>query len=245
MTYKLSELNIYEIENTLKSYLLEKHPKESNGFLIRLSNTLNNNFERRRSYIIAYPIDTKIDEIIDSWTTYALENVVEDYDLNMIMNILSIDPLKIRDCNEIKIQYSGTYINPEGIIRNLTFDIIDQMNKHLIEIYMDENYPEVDINDSEFNKIFDDLNIEEIYDFYKKTDIYVPIKLSISDNNKIFYLTGTIFTNSKYNDIIDDIRSCLESEDINEKLTYDKDEIVYNFKSNNEIDRFNIFMNKN
>lgn len=245
MTYKLSELNIYEIENTLKSYLLEKHPKESNGFLIRLSNTLNNNFERRRSYIIAYPIETKIDEIIDSWTTYALDNVVEDYDLNMIMNILSIDPLKIRDCNEIKIQYSGTYINPEGIIRNLTFDIIDQMNKHLIELYMDEKYPDIDINDSEFNQIFDELDIEEIYNIYKKTDVYVPIKLSVLEDSKVFYLTGTILTNFKYNDIIDDIRNCLESEDINEILTYDKDEIVYDFNTKNEIEGFNIFVNKN
>lgn len=88
------------------------------------------------------------------------------------MNILSIDPLRIKDCNEIRIQYSGTHINPEGIIRNLTFDIIDQMNKHLIELYMDENYPEIDINDSEdkeeFNKIFDELDIDEIYEIYKK-----------------------------------------------------------------------------
>ena len=247
MSYKLSDLTIYDIENVLRQYLVEVQPKDSNGFLIRLSNIMNNNFERRRSYIISYPIDSKIDDIINNWSTFAIEYIIDNYDLTDIMNIVSIDPLKIKDIEDIKIQHSGTYINPEGIIRNLTMDIISQMNKHLIELYMDNYYPEIDIDNSEdreiFNKIFDELDINEIYDIYKNTVIYVPIKLTTNNEDKIFYLHGNILTNSKYNDIIDNIRECLDTNEINEILTYDKDEIIYNFNSNNDLEPFNIFIN--
>jgi hypothetical protein len=249
MSNRLSDLTIYDIESVLKQYLINEHPKDFNGFLIRLSNIMNNNFERRRSYIVSYPINSDTDDIINNWSIFAIEYIIEDYDITDVMNIVSIDPLKIENIKEIKIQYSGTYINPEGIIRNLTLDIIDQMNKHLIEQYMDENHPEIDINDSEdrenYNKVFDELDINDIYDKYKRADIYVIIKLKLNDDNKTFYLYGNILTNSKYNDIIDDIRNCLDTNDINEILIYDKEDIIYDFNSNNELESFNIIINKN
>jgi hypothetical protein len=164
------------------------------------------------------------------------------------MTICSIDPIKFSSVSDIIIRYSGEVINPELIIKKLTFDIIEQLNKHIIELYIDEHYPHIDIDDdtqrTNFNKIFDNIKLEEIYKIYPFVEIYVPLNinsdLDSSSKDIIFYLNATINTTDHIINIIDDIRECLDSNDTNEIITYDKEEIVYKFGSNKQLASFNI-----
>jgi hypothetical protein len=260
---KLHNINLNDIENVLKIYLMEKHPKTSNGFIIRLSNLLTNSYEERKSYIVLFPKLTeitqtdlrseeyqkdKIQSIIDEWSNYAIENIVKNYDLTSEMTICSIDPINIdKDITKIKIQYSGTNINPEPIIKSLSTDIIEQMNKHLLELYMDQNYPDIDINDSEeieqFNEKFDDIDITDLYNKYPISEVYIPINLSNEldpEDSIIFYLNGIISTNSLITDFVDDIRTCLDTGDTTEIFKYEKDDIIFKFGSNKELVSFSI-----
>jgi hypothetical protein len=253
---KLNDIDINDIEQVLKSYLLIKHPSHSNGFIIRLSDKITESFERRRTYIIKFPyiIDynsSLINDIINQWSDYALENVIENYDLNQQMTIVSIDPINIdKIFDNIQIHYSGSTINPENLVRSLSFDIIEQMNRRIIETYMDKEHPEIDIADSDqiekFNEIFDDIDMDEIYARYKYADVYIGISLGATksiddiDSNPFIYVNATILTNSKIIDIIDEIRMCLDFNDTSEIFNYIKDDIVFKFSTKNEIKSFSI-----
>ena len=236
----MNNITIYEIEKNVRLYLETIHPKTSNGFIIRLSNKINSVYERRKSYIVQFPLINQqiIEDIINKWSEYALNNIIDDYDLNQLFTILSIDPIKIStNQTEINIKYGGEIVNPENIIRSLTLDIIEQMNKHMIELYMDNHYPDVD----NYNEIFDKIEIEDIYFEYPDVDIYVPLKLSSNDDDDItFYLNGTIKTTNHLIDIIDDIRMSLNSDDTNEIISYDKEDIVYKFGKNKVMQNFSI-----
>ena len=59
----MNNILINEVENQIGIYLKTKHPNESNGFIIRLSDNLNSIYERRRSYIVQFPLINQ--EIID------------------------------------------------------------------------------------------------------------------------------------------------------------------------------------
>jgi len=253
---KTLKMNIHQLDIVINEYLSKTHPKHSNGFIIRIIDEQNINFERRRSYIVSFPKILSINDInkISSvWSEYAMINIY-NFDYLNELSLLSIDPINIqKDINTINIQLSGTTINSEVLVRNLTYDIIDQMNKHLIEFYIDQEYPEIDITDSEqleeFNKKFDDIDIELIYDKYQFVDIYIPIEITTvqqnnqhnnQQNNIVFYLNGTIETKFKHIDIIDDIRKCLDFNDQNELLKYDKEEIIYKFGNNKKNMSFEI-----
>ena len=248
---KLNNITIDEIESVINYYLKNKHPSHSNWFIIRLGDNITQIHERRRSYIIKFPlINTKedINQIINTWSDYALNNIIENYNITQQMTICSIDPIKFSSVSDIIIRYSGEVINPELIIKKLTFDIIEQLNKHIIELYIDEHYPHIDIDDdtqrTNFNKIFDNIKLEEIYKIYPFVEIYVPLNinsdLDSSSKDIIFYLNATINTTDHIINIIDDIRECLDSNDTNEIITYDKEEIVYKFGSNKQLASFNI-----
>jgi hypothetical protein len=254
-TINMKNIGINEIEEVIKSYLNFKHPNHSNGFIIRLEDHIKNSYNRRRSYIIKFPhlheeTDKKNDQIIEilnTWTDFAINNIVPEYDLNYEMTILSIDPLNIdKQFKSVSVQYSGTTVNPEDFIRSISFDIIDQMNKHLIETYMDEKHPDIDIEDSDqrdqFNAIFDEIDMESIYETYPYSEVYVPINLTNSeaDTNCELYLNATLKTNYQMIDIIDDIRRNLDTDDTNEVFNYNKDDIVYKFRKNKELENFAI-----
>ena len=182
----------------------------------------------------------------DKWSMYAIDNIIEDYDINKEFTIVSIDPLKFSTNQlDITICYGGNSINPEILIKKLCIDIIEQMNKHLIELYMDSNYPHIDIEDQDdrekFNEIFDNLDMNDLYNKYLTAEIYIPLKLKSSTiNDTIFYINGTISTKYHIINIVDSIRSCLDSDDIQEIITYDKDDIIYKFSCNNILQEFSI-----
>lgn len=256
---KYNHIDIYQLNDVIKNYLLTKHPLHSNGFIIRIldNDNENINYERRRAYIITFPhISNEIEkkendsnEIISMWSEYAIMNIIENYNYLTELSLLSIDPINVsKNIDKINIQFSGSISNPEVLVRNLTLDIINQMNKHLMEYYIDKHYPDIDITDSEqletFNEKFDDIDIESIYELYPYAEVYIPIEVIINgsktENNQVFYVNGTISTSMKYIDIIDDIRLCLDFNDKNEILKYDKDEIVYKFSKNKKIVQFEI-----
>ena len=241
---KMSNIDISDIEKILDTYLRTVHPLHANGFIIRLGDIQKNNYERRRIYIVNFPhLDetlSNIDNIISIWSDYALSDIIENYDLNQLFTIISIDPITVsKKFTNIIIQYSGSTLNPEYLIRSLCLDIIDKMNQRLIELYMDETHPNVDIVDPEqsdlYNELFDNVDMDDIYEKYQIADIYIPVKLS-SDENQFepttFYINGTLNTNSQLIDIVDDIRSCLQTDDIDEKMEYSADEIIYKFGKN-------------
>lgn len=242
----LNDITINEIEVILRDYLNTVHPKKSNGFIIRLSESIKNNYNKRKSYIVNFPIEDKfdVDNIVNEWTEYAINNIIENYDLTSKYTIVSIDPITVdKTINKVIIQYSGEMISPEELVKSVSFAIIEQMNVRLIETYMDENYPDIDIADEAYTKLLDDIDIESIYDKYKNIDIYVPIKTVINDdikNNMIFYLNGTIKPDSVIIDIVNDIRMCLDFNDINEKLEFTKEDIVYKFNTTNALSKFTI-----
>ena len=236
----MNNITIYDIEKKIRLYLETIHPKTSNGFIIRLSDKINIVYERRKSYIATFPLINQqiIEDILNKWSEYALNDILDNYDLTQLFTILSIDPIKISsDQTEINIKYAGEIINPENIIRCLTLDIIEQMNKHMIELYMDNNYPETE----NYNEIFDKIELDDIYSEYPDVDIYVPLKLSSNDESDIiFYLNATIKTNNHLIDIIDDIRISLNSDDVNEIISYEKEDIVYKFGKNKVLQSFTI-----
>lgn len=254
---KMSNIDISDIEKVLESYLKTVHPLDANGFIIRIADVQKNNYERRRIYIVNFPYIKNtflnIDDIISTWSDYALSNIIENYDLNQLFTIISIDPIRInKDFDEVIIQYSGSSLNPENLIRSLCLDIINKMNQRLIELYMDETYPNIDIADSkqydEYNRLFDNIDIDDIYHKYKMADIYIPIKLTSDDNQfepTTFYINGTLDTKNQLIDIIDDIRSCLQTDDIDEKLEYSADEIIYKFGTNIKTKEFAIITDPN
>ena len=55
---KTNKINIYEMSDNIKQYLLTLDSKDSNGFVIRIldEDNENSNYERRRSYIITFPV---------------------------------------------------------------------------------------------------------------------------------------------------------------------------------------------
>ena len=245
------KINIYDMENIIKNYLTAKHPSGSNGFLIRLEDKLENSYSRRRSYIILFPLlklnkNEIINQIIDKWTQYAIEHIINNYDLNHEFTIVSIDPICIeKKINDITIQYSGITINPEDIVKSISTDVIEQMNKRIIELYMDTKYPTIDIADSEqkeqFDNIFNHTEMNTIYETYPFADVYIPINLTKSNNdmNIMICINGTINTSAQVIDIIDDIRNCLDTDDTTEIFKYNSDEIVFKFGHNKEIKTFN------
>lgn len=245
----MNNILINDVEKYIRLYLETKHQIDSSGFIIRLSDNINSIYERHRTYIMQFPLINPdlISQIISCWSEYALENIIENYNLHQRMTILAIEPLKIASTqNEIIIKYINEKINPEIIIRQLSLDIIEQMNKHMIELYMDQNYPNIDINDSEqeneYNEIFDSIDIEQIYSTYPQAEIYIPLKLKskMDSNDIIFYINGTINTTSHIINIVDDIRICLESDNQDEIISYAKDEIVYKYGKNKELQQFSI-----
>ena len=244
----MNNLLLNEIETKIKIYLETIHPKESNGFIIRLADYINTIYERRRSYIIKFPFinQSNINNIVDKWSMYAIDNIIEDYDINKEFSIVSIDPLKF-STNQINITicYGGYTINPEILIKKLCIDIIEQMNKHLIELYMDTNYPDIDIEDpndrEKFNEIFDNLDMDILFNKYQIADVYIPLQLKSSTiNDTIFYINGTISTKYHIIDIVEDIRNCLDTDDVQEIITYDKDDIIYKFNCNKILQNFSI-----
>jgi len=255
----MHKINIYDMEKTINSYLMDKHPSKSNGFIIRLEDIIENSYNRRRCYIVQFPNlllnkENIIYQIMEKWTQYAIEHIISNYDLTHEFTIVSIDPIIIdKDIEDVSIKYSGTTINPEDIVKSVSFDIISQMNKRIIEQYMDTNYPDIDIADSDqidkFNEIFDQIDMDIIYEKYPYADVYIPINFTVSnananadtntDTNEIIYINGTIHTSAQIIDIVDEIRSCLDTDDTNEIFKYDKDEIVYKFGPNKEIKSFN------
>lgn len=244
----MNNLLINEVESKIRIYLESIHPKKSNSFIIRLGDCINTIYERRRSYIVKFPLIDHhiINQIIDKWTNYALENIIENYDINKELTIISIDPLTTTiEYNDILITYGGQTINPEYIIKNLCMDIIEQMNKHMIELYMDENYPHIDIEDhkqrEEFNVIFDELNMDDIYSRYPIVEIYIELNLK-SDiiDDVVFYINGTISTKYHIIDIVDDMRNCLDTNNIHETIMYDKNDIVYKFSKDKILESFSI-----
>ena len=243
----MNNLLINDVETKIRIYLETIHPSNSNSFIIRLGDCINTIYERRRSYIVKFPLINQeiIDQIIDKWTNYALENIIENYDINKELTIISIDPLKFPiEQLDININYTGQTINPEFIIKNLCVDIIEQLNKHLIELYMDENYPHIDIDDQsdreKFNEIFDQLNMIDIYNKYPNVDIYIELNLKTNIDDVKFYINGTINTQSNIIDIVDDIRNCLDTNDTQESITYDKHDIIYKFGSDKILQNFSI-----
>jgi hypothetical protein len=225
-------------------------PSNSNGFVIRFGDKINN-FNRRRSYIVNFPINLSINlssidisDIIDKFIIYIMENIINN-DLNYKLTIVSIDPIKInKNHDEIEIIFGGTSLNLEDLILEISTDIIKNMTLRLTEYYMDITHPEIDISDpidkEKFDQIFDDLDIDELIQKYPIADVYVPINLKINDENINIFLNGTISTNSKVVDIIDSVRSSLDTNDINEQFTYYADEIIYNFKTTNAINDFTL-----
>ena len=253
------KIDIYQLNTIIQNYLLTKHPKHSNGFVIRIldNDNENCNYERRRSYIVTFPqigntiteIEHNTNEIVGKWSEYAIINVIENYNYLTELSLLSIDPINVsKNIDKINIQFSGSVSNPEILIRNLTLDVINQMNKHLIEYYMDKYHPNIDITNSEeleeFNEKFDEIDMESIYELYPYAEVYVPIEVIINGsnkkNNQVFYINGIISTTMKYIDIIDDIRSCLDFNYKNEILKYCEDEIIYKFCKNKNITPFEI-----
>jgi hypothetical protein len=231
---KLNDINIFEIENVMRIYLTDVHPITSNGIFIRIGDKMNNQYEKRDMFIISFPLmenNNDIHNIIYKWSEFIVNYY--NIDLTRTFTIVSIDPISISNINHINIQYSGTSINPEYFIREVANDIIEQMNKHLIEKYMDDNYPEIDIDDidqqDKYNEILNQTVMEDIYKTFKYAEIYIPIQLNDSDIE--FYLNGCIQTDSKVIDIINDIRKCLSFDNSNEIFKYDKTEIVYKFLS--------------
>ena len=242
----MNNITINEVEIVLRDYLEKVHPKKSNGFIIRLSHSIKNNYNVRKSYIVNFPIDDKfnIDNIINEWSEYAINNIIENYDLTSKYTIISINPISVdRSINKVIIQYSGETISPEELVKSVSLAIIEQMNIHLIEMYMDDVYPNTDISDGEYEDLLNELDMESVYEKYKYADVYVPIKTVIDDdvkNNMIFYLNGTIKTDSVITEIVDDIRMCLDFNDVNEKLEFKKEDIVYKFNTINEPSNFTI-----
>lgn len=249
---KLVDIPIYETVNIINEYLIEKHPINSNGFVIRISRKMPNNFTKRNMYIVNFP---KINDgnkmsiiqlLTDKWSEYIFSNIVKNCDMNEIVTVLSINPILVpKKFNDVIIQYSGTITNPENLVRSISMDIINRMNKHLIEQYMDEMHPEIDILDSEKKGEIDNIDFDDIYNKYKYADVYVPITLTsnIILEKITFYLSGTILTNAKMSDIINDVRICLDTDDMSEIFEYDKDDIVYKFGSNKIEKSFNIITN--
>ena len=236
----MNNLTICDIEGKLRFYLEKKHPKQSNGILIRLSDELNEIYERRRLYIVKFPHiinQQNIESILNKWSEYALNDIIDNYNLMQLLTIVSIDPIKLPILNDdIVIQFGGETINPETIIRKLCLDIINEMNKHIVELYTDNYYPEV----NDINTIINEIELEDIYNKYPEVEIYIPLKLKTEDEDVDFYLNGTIKTTNHIIDIIDDIRLCISSNDINEKIEYEKEEIIYKFGNNKSIQNFSI-----
>jgi len=229
----MNNIPIFEVGNVVQNYLVNKHPSESNGFIIRISDNISKSHVRRRSYFVNFPFKLLDNEMINE-----IENIISNLNYENKMTIVSIDPINVnKKFEEIIIRFGGSTINPEELVKNLSIDIIEQMNNHLIEKYFDDNYEEIDITDSEnrerIDEILDNVNI---HDIYKYAEIYVPIKVSFPENNidetVLLFLNGTIKTKSQIVDIIDEIRLVIDSDDINESFTYDKNEIVYKFAVN-------------
>lgn len=247
----MNNITINEVEVVLRDYLEKVHPKKSNGFIIRLSHSIKNNYNVRKSYIVNFPIDDKfnIDNIINEWSEYAINNIIENYDLTSKYTIISINPISVdRTINKIVIQYSGETISPEELVKSVSLAIIEQMNVHLIETYMDEHYPNIDVSDGEYASLLDELDMDNIYEKYKYADVYVPIKTVIEDdveNNIMFYLNGTINTDTVITEIVDDIKMSLDFNDVNEKLEFKKEDIVYKFNTTNELSNFTIITDAN
>lgn len=259
----LDNITLYELENILFYYFDNAHPIDSNGFIIRIGDILENSQNRRRSYFVNFPEMTNLNnelisklhnEIISNFVSYGSENIIPNNDLNYQFTIISIDPIKVSTLfDTVKITYGGVNVNQEDLIRTMSMDIINFMYKHLIEYYMDQHYPNIDIDDKEqldiFNDIFDNLDIDEICLLYPMVEVYVGINfiskdkqitqnlLSLLPQTCEIYLNGIIHSNYKIIDIIDAIRECLNSDDPNEIFTYSKDDIVFKFINANSMEK--------
>ena len=184
-----------------------------------------------------FPYIFNKDELLNIWLDFALTKIEESN-----LTLISIDPLKINEnFDKIDVFYSGYDINPEDFIKSLSFDIVEQMNKHLVEIYMDNNYSSIDIEDPEYNIIFDNIEMEDLYNIYPYCTINIPIIITTEEILEVL-IYGIIKTNYSAIDIIDDIRQCLISNDTTESFEYNKDDIIYKYGIFKEID-FTIIIN--
>lgn len=249
---KLDDIELYKLPSIIKDYVMTIHPKNSNGFIIRLKDIINQHFERRRSYIIIFPKQIEIDKIEDAFSDFMMKNIVIDNDVMMKVTVLSINPINImkqKEITEISITSSGETINPESLVKMICIDIIEQMNKHLVEVYMEHIHPELTMDDSfeleKYNEIINDINMTEIYEKYKYADVYVPINIKSNDikNTFTFYINGTILTSANIIDIVNDIRNCLDSNDTSEIFEYNKNEIIFKYANDIKVKSFEIITN--
>lgn len=243
---ELHDIELYTIPTIIKSFL----SKDNNSVRVVIIDNISKIFSRTRVYDITYPIPVNADDVENAFSNYMMSNIVEDNNiLKKVSVVLSICKNTKDDVTKISIIYYGQTTNPDNLIKKVCVDIIEQLNKHLIEYYMDEKYPDLSLEDPEqkekYNEIINNIEFSEIYNTYKHVDVYVPINIvsNTIHNKTTFYLNGTITTSSQIINILDNIRECLDSDDMSEVFEYNKDDIVFKYGNMKELKQFTIITN--
>ena len=239
---KLDNITIVKLINVFKQYLIEKKNNNFNLIILRITMTLTKTNEQTNNYEVCLPEKYDINDVITCFSNYIIDNLTNNYDVNKLITLTSIDIFRTnKSYDDIKIACIKNTITQENFIRKLCVDIIDQMNKHLFEQYMEENYNYIDIydeNDKEmYIDIINNISMKDVYDKYKFVTIYVPIDVMNKDIR--FFINGHISITSTAITIMKDIRECLEN-NIEDEFNYDKSEIIYKFTNSNIKIKFDI-----
>jgi len=226
--------SIFDIQIDIIKYFTNVHNKNNNCVLLSLIEKISHSHDKITNYYINYPLEINVEDIYNRWLEYAIENL----NINKL-SLLSISSINVEYCfSKIDIICGDININPEEFIRKLCFDIIENLNIHLIEMYRDNYYD--DYNDHEYNEVFNNTDMQDIYDIYPTVNILVPITLEKDNNKTEFFISGTIKTNFNVINIIDDIRECLESDDLTEIFNYEGCNIEYEYGNFKEI-KFDLY----
>lgn len=236
---RYEKISIVKLKYILKTIIDDN--MNYNCIVIQFHDITSHQYEFTKKYVISFAIPFNTNDLI-KWDEY-VTNVIGIYDFDQIIDAITVEPLKIeKEFTNFQINYLGSNINNYILFKHISIDIIDQLRKHLIEIYFDKNYPHIDIYDDNDKKkyagLIDELEINKLCEIYDSVHVSIPMLLP--NHDMIFYLDGIIKTSMTELAIYNDIISCFNEVDMKEIYDYDKNDFIYEYSNGLKIKKFDI-----
>lgn len=170
-------------------------------------------------------------------------NILNIFDIDYHFDAVTIEPIHIdKKFDTFTINYIGSNCNNYIFFKHLSEDIKTELDKHMIEIYFEENYPYIDINDEDdkekYAEIIDNINVNKLYETYSKVSISVPLMLPKHD--MVIYLESIMYTTMDIIKIYNEIIACFNEIDMKEIYEYDKNQFVYIYDNKLNLKQFNL-----
>lgn len=236
---RYAKISLITLRNILKTTI--NNNVDHNCIIVQFHDLTSHRYELNKKYVLSFSVPLNDNDLI-KWDEY-VTNVIGIYHFDQIIDAVTVESLKIeKEFTNFQIDYLGSNINNYVLFKHIAIDIIEQLRKHLIEIYFDKNYPHIDIYDDNDKKkyadLIDELEISKLYEIYDSVHVQIPILLP--NHDMVFYLDGTIKSSITEIAVYSDIILCFNEVDMKEIYDYDKNDFIYEYGNGLKIKQFDI-----